>query len=116
MDQTRSDSSSDGATSEAAFSPPPHSVLDVGADRRDAVRWAERAAQLTDRQNPLILDTLAIAYAAAGQFNQAVTTAQTALALARQAGQAGAADRIQNHLKLFQQARPIQQPAPTSQP
>ena len=38
MDQTRSDSNSGGATSEAASSPLPPSVLDVGADRRDAMR------------------------------------------------------------------------------
>jgi Flp pilus assembly protein TadD len=86
------------------------------ADRQDGVHWAERAAQLTERQNPLILDTLAIAYAAVGRFNEAITTAQAARALAAQAAQPGVADRIRKHLELFQQGRPVQQPAPASQP
>ncbi len=40
-----------------------------------AVEFAERAAQLSDRRDPTILDTLAAAYAEAGRFPEAVETA-----------------------------------------
>ena len=47
-----------------------------------AVALATQAVALTDSTNPEILDVLAAAYAAAGNFEQAVETAQAALALA----------------------------------
>ena len=47
-----------------------------------AVEFAERAATLTNRRHPGILDTLAVAYASAGRFDKAVRTSTEALALA----------------------------------
>jgi Tfp pilus assembly protein PilF len=41
-----------------------------------AVELAERAATLTKNQNPVVLETLAAGYAAAGRFDLAVKTAQ----------------------------------------
>ncbi len=52
--------------------------------RRDparAVALAERAAALTGRVQPAVLDVLAAAYAAAGRLDRAVATAETALGL-----------------------------------
>ena len=52
--------------------------------RRDparAVALAERAAALTGRAQPAVLDVLAAAYAAAGRLDRAVATAETALGL-----------------------------------
>ncbi len=75
-------------------------------DASQAVELAERAAKLTRYQDARILDTLAAAYAAAGQFDRAVTTAQAALALAS----ADQADELANHirkqLELYRQAKP----------
>ncbi|KPK76037.1 MAG: hypothetical protein AMJ79_08610 [Phycisphaerae bacterium SM23_30] len=68
----------------------------------EAVRLAQRAAELTKNQNPGILDTLSVAYAAAGNFPLAVQTAQKALKLATSAGDENLADSIRQHLKLFQ--------------
>jgi tetratricopeptide (TPR) repeat protein len=47
-----------------------------------ALGMAERACELTGRKDPVILKTLAAAYAEAGRFKEAVTTAQTAQKLA----------------------------------
>jgi tetratricopeptide (TPR) repeat protein len=64
-------------------------------DANEATRLAERAAELTKHQDPIILSTLATVYAAAGKFEQAVTTAQTALPLAH----AGKNNKLANHIK-----------------
>ena len=50
-------------------------------DTAEAVRLAERAADLSDRRDPRVLDLLAAAYAASGDFDRAVATAQAALDL-----------------------------------
>lgn len=50
-------------------------------DPKEAVRLAERAADLTSRQDASVLDVLAAAYASAGEFQRAVTVADAALAL-----------------------------------
>ena len=54
----------------------------------EAVRLAEEACRLTDRRHPQLLGTLAAALAEAGRFDEAVATAQTAIQLAEEAGQA----------------------------
>ena len=53
------------------------SLSDLGR----AVDMAKRAAEITEHQRAEVLDTLAVAYAAAGRFNLAVKTAKSALAL-----------------------------------
>src|SRR5207244_12523740 len=50
-------------------------------DAAEAVRLAERAADLSDRRDARVLDLLAAAYAASGDFDRAVATAQAALDL-----------------------------------
>jgi tetratricopeptide (TPR) repeat protein len=47
----------------------------------EAVRLAEHATDLTERREPGVLDMLAAAYAAAGQFDRAMSTSQAALDL-----------------------------------
>ena len=49
----------------------------------EAVRLAERAVELSKGQEPVYLDTLAMAYAEDGRFEQAVTTAKMAEQLAK---------------------------------
>ena len=48
---------------------------------REAIQLAERAAMLTSGRDVTVLDALAAAYAAAGQFSDAVATEQRALDL-----------------------------------
>jgi tetratricopeptide (TPR) repeat protein len=52
----------------------------------EAVRLAERVAELTGHQNATVLETLAVAYAAAGRPKEASGAATRALALAAAAG------------------------------
>ena len=76
----------------------------------EAIRMAERAAELTRYEDAASLDALAAAYAAAGRFDQAVRTAQAALAAAA-AGADELADAIRKRLDLYRQARPYREPA-----
>jgi tetratricopeptide (TPR) repeat protein len=47
----------------------------------EAIRLAEHAVELTERHDPAVLDALAASYAAAGQFDRAVSVSQAALDL-----------------------------------
>ena len=77
-----------------------------------AVELGQRAAMLTGRRDPVILDVLATAYAAAGRFELAVATAQEAIGLARKAGDEGLARQIAVRLKLFENGQAYRDPAP----
>jgi tetratricopeptide (TPR) repeat protein len=55
-------------------------------DGTEAVRLAEHACDLTQRKIPALLDTLAAAYAEAGDFPRAISAAQEALNCARSFG------------------------------
>lgn len=63
-------------------------------DDQQAVVLAERACQLTQDKVPALLDTLAAAYGNAGRFAEAVETADKAIFLAQQAGNARLAGQI----------------------
>jgi hypothetical protein len=67
---------------------------------------AERAAELTQGKNPSILDTLEVAFAKAGRFDEAVQTAEQAHALALSLNETQVAGTIAGHIELFRQHRP----------
>ena len=71
----------------------------------EAVTLAERACKLTDYKEPLLVGTLAAAYAEAGRFPDAVISAEKAQALALAAGQAAIAQRNQELLALYRAGR-----------
>jgi len=75
-------------------------------DTAEAVKLAERAAELTKFKKATILSTLAAAYAASGQFDKAVATAQLALDLARTAQNDELADQIFQQLQSYKQQKP----------
>ena len=81
-------------------------ATDPDARRRDgprAVDLAERAATATQRKDPMLLDTLAAAYAEHGQFTNAVRVQQEAIALLDKEGDdQGYAAR----LRLYQKHTP----------
>jgi tetratricopeptide (TPR) repeat protein len=79
-----------------------------------AVRLAERACELTQRREPLFLGTLAAAYAEAGRFQDAVATAEKALALATAAGQKEVAEKNRQLLELYRSAKPYHEPPPAT--
>ncbi len=87
-------------------------TLSVSGDARlrdgaRAVGLAERAARLTGYRDPQVLDVLASAYAEAGRFADAASTAATALDLAREAGLNPLAGEIEGRLGLYRAGRPF---------
>jgi Flp pilus assembly protein TadD len=72
-----------------------------------AVMLAQQANRLTGGENPIILSTLAAAYAEAGRFPEAVETAQRALQLAGTQSNPTLADDIRSQMKLYQTGLPF---------
>jgi tetratricopeptide (TPR) repeat protein len=68
----------------------------------EAVKYAQRACELTEYNRPDFLDTLAAAYAAAGRFPEAVETAEKAIESALSSGERGLAAEIGKRLQLYQ--------------
>jgi protein O-mannosyl-transferase len=80
----------------------------------EAVRLARRACELTGNRRPVMLGTLAAAYAEAGRFDDAVATAQKACDLAQATGQPELATQNQTLLTLYQSHRPYHEsPSPS---
>jgi Flp pilus assembly protein TadD len=77
-----------------------------------AVALAEPACRLTGGRNAGLLDTLAAAYAEAGQFDEAVATAEQAAAVATEAGRPDLADMYRARGKHYQEHRPLRDTAP----
>ena len=75
-------------------------------DGAEAIRVILPACEKTGHKAPELLDTLAAAYAQAGQFPQALATATKALQLARQRSKTRLAARIRYRLQFYQRARP----------
>jgi tetratricopeptide (TPR) repeat protein len=71
-----------------------------------AVGLAQRACELTGYKKPELLDTLAVAYAAAGDFDKAVETAEKALELCRSSEQQLLKEEIENRLALYKVGKP----------
>ena len=71
-----------------------------------AVELAERADLPTGKANASISATLAAAYAEAGQFPNAVTTAKRALRLATDQGNTALAEAIRAQIRLYQSGFP----------
>ena len=80
----------------------------------EAVQLAERACALTDHQTPVLIGTLAAAYAEAGRFNEAIETAQRAHDLAQAAGQPDVAEKNRQLLELYRAGQPYRQPPPAN--
>ncbi|MCS7089773.1 MAG: tetratricopeptide repeat protein [Verrucomicrobiota bacterium] len=70
-----------------------------------AVELAERAVQLTQERVPLLLGTLAAAYAEVGRFTDAIQTAEKAVAQAIECGQTDLARRNEELLRLYRSGR-----------
>ena len=75
----------------------------------EAVMYAQRAGKLTGFKQPQVLDTLAAAYAAAGDFDKAVETAEEAIELARSEGNTNLVKRIENRLQLYKKGLPFKE-------
>jgi tetratricopeptide (TPR) repeat protein/mono/diheme cytochrome c family protein len=71
----------------------------------EAVRLAERVAELTGGKSAVVLDTLAAAYASAGQIDRAIATAEAALAVASASKLLELSDRIRARLEEYNRRR-----------
>jgi tetratricopeptide (TPR) repeat protein len=76
------------------------------ADPTQAINFAQKACELTNYKMPQVLDTLAAAYAAAGEFGKAVEAAEKALQLAEASNDATLIRKINKRLDLYKQNRP----------
>ena len=76
-------------------------------DGKTALRHALIACRATGFKSPVLLDTLAAAYAETGQFADAVRYAEQALTIARALKAEELATRIGTHLALFKQGKPL---------
>lgn len=82
-------------------------ILATRADPRisnppEAVRLAETTCKLVRDSNPQVLDTLAVAYAADGRYQDAAATARRALGLAQSAKQVQMAKEIRAKLQRYE--------------
>lgn len=77
----------------------------------EAVTLAQRACELTGRQQPALLGTLAAAFAAAGDFPQAVATADAAIALAERLSQPEVAQRNRELREFYRAGRGVIPPS-----
>lgn len=76
-----------------------------GGDPVRAMNLAQRACELTGNRSASHLDTLAVAYAAAGRFDDAVTTARKAIELARAGTQPQLVTEMEERLELYRNGR-----------
>jgi cytochrome c-type biogenesis protein CcmH/NrfG len=77
----------------------------------EAVRLAERAAALATENDVRVLDTLAAAYAARGDFDRAAATAERALQSAAGRGMTTDIDRLRERLDLYRKRQPYRDAA-----
>jgi len=76
-------------------------------DPREAIRLAERAEKLTRGDNPSVLDTLAAAYAAAGNTRRAADILRKAIKLAT--AHDIATDPMTARLKIYEAGKPFRE-------
>jgi tetratricopeptide (TPR) repeat protein len=80
-------------------------------DGTKAVELAENVAQRAGHPNPIVLRTLAAAYAENGRFSEAINTAQTALQLATSQGNSGLAADLQLNIANYERNLPLRSQA-----
>ena len=78
----------------------------------EALSLAQQAVALVGGGHPQVLDTLAVAYAAAGRFDDALSTARKAAEAARGTPFEGLVPDIEGRVRLFLTFRPYRMPAP----
>jgi len=79
-----------------------------------AIGLAQRARELTQARNPVVLATLAAAFAEAGRFSDAVATVNQAIQLASSHPNSSLIQALQAQLKLYQDGLPFRESTSTS--
>lgn len=70
-------------------------------DGRRAVEVAERAARVTARQDPIVLEILAVSLAATNRVSDAASVAREALLIARRQGNTALASRLEQRVSSY---------------
>jgi hypothetical protein len=81
----------------------------VARDGARAVVLAQHAVDLTGRHDASSLDSLAVAYAESGQFDNAVAVGSEALAAARARGDQQYPAELEQRLALYRVKKPFRQ-------
>ncbi len=81
-----------------------------------AVQLGEQACELTNYKETLFVGTLAAAYAEAGKFDEAVATAQKAIANAQRLGETKLAENNARLLELYRAHKAYREPSPQPSP
>ena len=82
----------------------------------EAVKYAERACELTHYWETLLIGTLAAAYAEAGRFDDAILMAQKACAMASKSGEQDLLEKNQKLLELYRARQPYHEAAEKAVP
>ena len=82
---------------------------DALRDGARAVTHALKANELTGGNRADALDTLAVAYAEAGRFDEALSTTQRALKIATAAGQTKFTEELRTRIQSFQSRKPYRE-------
>ena len=77
-----------------------------------AISYAQEACSLTQNQSAETLDTLAAAYAAAGQFSAAIESAGLALERAQESGDKKVMQAIEARLEYYREGQPFRSSSP----
>lgn len=80
-------------------------LLRIEPDGAEVVWIMEQVCRQKGDKNPVFLDTLALAYAQAGQCEEAIATASRALQLAESQGDRSLAQNIRRSLSLYKQTK-----------
>jgi tetratricopeptide (TPR) repeat protein len=75
---------------------------DAVRDGKKAVQLAEKASKLPGGESPIVLRTLAAAYAESGDFTKAIGTAQRAMGLATAHGNNSLIETLRHEIELYQ--------------
>ena len=82
-----------------------HRMADV-RNSDEAIRLSEQACQLTEREDPRLLDTRAAAYASAGRFDKAIADMVQAIRLVGADTEESVRQQYQQRLTLYRNRRP----------
>ena len=85
-------------------------------DGAQAVALARRASRMAGDMNPLILRTLAAAYAEAGDFSSAIETAARGADYATKQHNALLADELRRNMTLYEEKTPLHDPSLRNSP
>ena len=85
---------------------------DTIRDRKRAVELAERAVGLPGGETPMVLRTLAAAYAENADFSKATETAQRAADLAEKQGNSSLPETLRHEIELYRAGTPYRESAP----